>query len=88
MAGAVLLYAFPGSPTIFYGDEAGMEGYEDPFNRGTFPWGREDRTLQDWFVRLGALRNARPSLQGGSLRWLDAQGLPPRAGRREDCRPH
>ena len=74
MAGAVLLYAFPGSPTIFYGDEAGMEGYEDPFNRGTFPWGREDRTLQDWFVRLGALRNARPSLQAGSLRWLHAQG--------------
>ena len=51
-----------------------MEGYEDPFNRGTFPWGREDRTLQDWFVRLGALRNARPSLQAGSLRWLHAQG--------------
>ena len=74
MAGAVLLYAFPGSPTIFYGDEAGMEGYEDPFNRGTFPWGREDRALQDWFVRLGALRNARPSLQAGSLRWLYAQG--------------
>ncbi|MDE6934027.1 MAG: alpha-glucosidase C-terminal domain-containing protein, partial [Oscillospiraceae bacterium] len=30
--------------------------------------------LQDWFVRLGALRNARPSLQAGSLRWLYAQG--------------
>ena len=74
LAGAVLLYAFPGSPTVFYGDEAGMEGYEDPFNRGTFPWGREDRALQDWFVKLGALRNSRPSLQAGSLQWLCASG--------------
>ena len=38
----VLLYCFPGSPTVFYGDEAGMQGFEDPLNRGTFPWGGED----------------------------------------------
>ena len=72
--GAILLYAFPGSPTIFYGDEAGMEGYEDPFNRGTFPWGREDRMLQRRFALLGSLRNNRLSLQKGELRWLCAQG--------------
>ena len=72
--GAILLYAFPGSPTIFYGDEAGMEGYEDPFNRGTFPWGREDRMLQRRFALLGSLRNNRRSLQEGELRWLHAQG--------------
>lgn len=72
-AGAVLLYAFPGSPTIFYGDEAGMEGYEDPMNRGTFPWGREDRELQSWFAKLGALRENRASLQTGELRWLYAK---------------
>ncbi|MFR4336059.1 MAG: alpha-amylase family glycosyl hydrolase [Lawsonibacter sp.] len=40
--GAALLFAFPGSPTVYYGDEAGMEGFEDPFNRRTFPWGQED----------------------------------------------
>ena len=72
--GAILLYAFPGSPTIFYGDEAGMEDYEDPFNRGTFPWGREDRMLQRRFALLGSLRNNRRSLQEGELRWLHAQG--------------
>ena len=33
----VLLYTFPGSPTIYYGDEAGMEGFEDPLNRRGFP---------------------------------------------------
>lgn len=72
--GAILLYAFPGSPTIYYGDEAGMEGYEDPFNRGTFPWGHEDRMLQRRFALLGSLRNNRVSLQKGSLRWLCAEG--------------
>ena len=73
-AGAVLLYAFPGSPTVFYGDEAGMEGYEDPFNRGTFPWGREDRMLQRRFALLGQLRKQRRSMQMGDLRWLHARG--------------
>ncbi|MBD5150379.1 MAG: glycoside hydrolase family 13 protein [Oscillibacter sp.] len=73
-AGAVLLYAFPGSPTVYYGDEAGMEGFEDPFNRGTFPWGREDRALQRHFALLGKLRNERVSMQSGHLRWLYAKG--------------
>lgn len=51
-----------------------MEGYEDPFNRGTFPWGREDRSLQRQFALLGSLRRGRLSLQQGDLRWLYAQG--------------
>ena len=73
-AGAVLLYAFPGSPMVYYGDEAGMEGFEDPFNRGTYPWGREDQALQKHFTLLGKLRGGRPSLQSGELRWLCARG--------------
>lgn len=72
--GAILLYAFPGSPTVYYGDEAGMEGYEDPFNRATFPWGHEDRILQRRFSLLGSLRNNRISLQKGELRWIHAEG--------------
>lgn len=35
----------PGVPCIYYGDEAGMEGFADPYNRGTFPWGNEDKDL-------------------------------------------
>ena len=71
---AAVLYAFPGSPTLYYGDEAGMEGFEDPFNRGTYPWGREDAALLDYFRALGALRAARASLQGGGIRYLLAEG--------------
>ena len=59
---------------IYYGDEAGMEGFEDPLNRGTYPWGREDRDLLAWFTRLGALRNAYPALQSGTISWLYTAG--------------
>ena len=71
---AAVLYAFPGSPAVYYGDEAGMEGFEDPFNRGTYPWGREDAMLLDYFRALGALRAARESLQSGGIRYLLAEG--------------
>ncbi|MDE6900275.1 MAG: glycoside hydrolase family 13 protein, partial [Oscillospiraceae bacterium] len=72
--GAALLYTFPGSPTVYYGDEAGMEGYEDPFNRGTYPWGREDQDIQRHFALLGKLRSQRESMQAGDLHWLWARG--------------
>ena len=71
---ALVMFAFPGSPTVYYGDEAGMQGFEDPFNRGTYPWGREDRELIAYFRRLGALRGARASLQRGTIGYLCAEG--------------
>ena len=71
---AMLLYTFPGSPTLYYGDEAGMEGFEDPFNRGTYPWGRTDETLLFLYRRLGELRANRPSLQAGEISYLAADG--------------
>ena len=71
---ALVLFTFPGSPMIYYGDEAGTEGFEDPLNRGTFPWGREDQVLTDWFRLLGTLRNSYPPLQSGALRWLYTAG--------------
>ena len=74
MLGALLLYTFPGSPTVYYGDEAGMEGYEDPLNRRTFPWGQEDEGLLRWYRRLGQLRGDRPSLQQGDICYLYADG--------------
>ena len=70
---SALLYAFPGSPMLFYGDEAGLQGLEDPFCRGGYPWGREDEDLLAWFRLLGRLRK-RPSLRRGDLTWLHAQG--------------
>ena len=71
---ALVLYAFPGSPTVYYGDEAGMEGFEDPFNRRTYPWGHEDTALLDWFRTLGRLRAERESLQSGGITYPLAAG--------------
>ena len=70
----LLLYAFPGSPTIYYGDEAGMEGFEDPLNRGTYPWGSEDSAILKYYRRLGVLRKERISLQRGAISYLYAKG--------------
>ena len=71
---ALALFSFPGVPTVYYGDEVGMEGWEDPFNRGTYPWGREDTAIRDYFALLGGLRKQRTSLRRGGIRWMEAQG--------------
>ena len=73
-AAAALLFCFPGSPTVYYGDEAGMEGFEDPFNRGTYPWGKEDGELLAWYKALGALRKQHPALRRGTIRYVAADG--------------
>ena len=73
-AASLLLFCFPGSPTVYYGDEAGMEGFEDPFNRQTYPWGHEDRELIDWFRALGALRRDHPALGDGDIRYVAGKG--------------
>lgn len=67
---ALILFTFPGAPTIYYGDEAAMEGWEDPFNRSTYPWGKEDSDLKARFTLLGNLRKNRTSLQTGKIRYL------------------
>ena len=72
--GALVLFAFPGAPTIYYGDEAGMEGFEDPFNRRTVPWGAEDKALTAWYAALGQARKSLLPLRRGDLRWLRAEG--------------
>lgn len=71
---ALILFSFPGAPMIYYGDEAGMEGFEDPFNRGGYPWGAEQADLWEHFVRLGRLRSSCTSLSRGRFRWLCASG--------------
>ena len=71
---SLILYTFPGSPMLYYGDEAGMQGFEDPFNRGTYPWGHEDEELLLCFRQLGALRRAHEALQSGTIVYHAAQG--------------
>lgn len=67
-----LQYTLPGAPSLYYGDEACMEGYKDPFNRRTYPWGREDQEILNHYKRLGALRRSCEPLRLGDIHFFDA----------------
>ena len=67
-----LQYTLPGSPSLYYADEAGMEGHKDPFNRRTYPWGREDQELLSHFKRLGQLRKENEALRLGDIQFFKA----------------
>ena len=67
-----LQYTLPGSPSLYYGDEACMEGYRDPFNRRPYPWGREDPEILAHFQRLGQLRKNFEALRLGDIRFFEA----------------
>ncbi len=54
---AVLQFTLPGVPCIYYGDEAGMEGYQDPFCRRCFPWDNIDEEIHGFYKKLGNIRN-------------------------------
>jgi glycosidase len=49
-----------------------MEGYRDPFNRRTYPWGREDMEFLEHFKRLGQLRKDYPALRLGEIAFFEA----------------
>ncbi len=68
---------FPGAPSIYYGDEVGLEGGHDPDNRRAFRFDRPeswDTDLLHDFQKYIALRNERPSLRRGSFTFLYAEG--------------
>ena len=70
MMAAAVQYTLPGVPCLYYGDEAGLCGMADPFNRGTYPWGREDEELVKYFQTLGQLRRSHDGLTSkGCAMW-------------------
>ena len=60
----IMQYTVMGIPTVFYGDEAGIEGVKDPYCRKTYPWGKEDTELIEWYTKLGNLRNNKVLVDG------------------------
>ncbi len=65
-----LQFFLPGVPCIYYGDEAGLEGYKDPFNRRCYPWGKEDKELIEYTKLLARIRNSSRVFRDGTLRFL------------------
>ncbi len=69
---SLIQFTFPGVPCIYYGDEVGVQGFEDPFNRRTYPWGNEDLDLLKWYRLITQLRNDHPVFQNGSWKPYEA----------------
>ncbi len=63
-----LICALPGMPCIYYGDEAGLYGMSDPYCRGAYPWGHEDRNLIEAFRCAALRRKGSPALRTGDMR--------------------
>ncbi len=68
-----LQMTLPGVPCIYYGDEAGMEGYNDPFNRGCFPWGNENMDLTDFYKKMIKIRRSDPVFKHSETKVLYAK---------------
>ena len=69
---ALMQMTMPGVPCVYYGDEAGMEGYRDPFNRGAYPWGHEDTDLLAYYKKIIALRRDHDALRTGDWQLFSA----------------
>jgi len=69
----VFQMTWPGAPTVYYGDEAGLTGWTDPDNRRTYPWGREDAELIEFHRGMINLRKSFTSLVDGSLMYLSSE---------------
>ena len=64
------LATLPGVPCIYYGDEAGMEGYRDPFNRRPYPWSKREEELVSFYRSVGQLRLENKVYREGEFRLL------------------
>lgn len=71
---SLLQYTLPGVPSIYYGDEAGMQGYCDPLNRRCFPWGKEDKEITEWFKKIGNVRTDYSAFVSGDFYEIYADG--------------
>ncbi|MDR3364262.1 MAG: glycoside hydrolase family 13 protein [Clostridiales Family XIII bacterium] len=69
---AAIQFSLPGIPSVYYGDEVGMTGLLDPFNRGT--WREEDAGICEWYKTLAALRSAHPVMSTGNVRFFSTNG--------------
>ena len=65
---AALQVSLPGVPCVYYGDEAGMTGMSDPFNRATYPWGAENEAVFAPYTALLAARRDNGALRRGLCR--------------------
>ncbi len=71
---AFMQMTFVGVPCIYYGDEIGMQGLADPFNRRPYTWRCVDNELLEWYKKVTSLRNTTDCLKTGGFEVLYADG--------------
>lgn len=67
---SLLQFTLPGIPCVYYGDEVGLEGWIDPFNRRPYPWGNENREILGHYKFLAALRKGNALFKEGRYKCL------------------
>src|SRR5687767_12478795 len=71
---SLIQFTVPGAPTVYYGDEVGITGDDDPDDRRTYPWadlgGTPDNDLLAHYQALAAVRKANAALTQGDFRAL------------------
>lgn len=71
---SLIQYTLPGVPSIYYGDEIGMQGMKDPFNRGCMDWENGNAELLKWYKRLGEIRKGSSALVDGVFTPVFSEG--------------
>ncbi len=64
---SAIQFTLPGVPSVYYGDEAGTDGGVDPYNRGCYPYGKENEELLEHYRLLGRIRREHPVFKDGAF---------------------
>lgn len=67
----VIQMTLPGVPLIYYGDEAGLTGGKDPNNRKSYPWGKENKDILDFYRNISSIRISEEALRSGEIEFLE-----------------
>ncbi|MBD5464819.1 MAG: glycosidase [Lachnospiraceae bacterium] len=71
---AFMQFTYAGAPTIYYGDELGMVGADDPDDRRPMIWGQGDQELVEWYAKLAKIRSNYTALRTGSIEMVETEG--------------
>ena len=69
--GVVLQYTLIGSPTVFYGDEQGLTGWDDPLSR--VPFVENNKDLHEFYVKMGKIHNSNSAIKGEFIADYDSE---------------
>ena len=67
----IIQMTLPGVPLIYYGDEAGLTGGKDPSNRKSYPWGKENKDILEFYKKISAIRVSEEALKSGEIEFLE-----------------